>query len=270
MRIIRFINDAGVELVGTPVHDGIAEVLEGDLSSGFRSTGQESKVDRLLAPIMPSNLFGVGLNYREHAKHMGSAIPDAPPLFMKPTTAITNPGDPIPIPAMCQDGPEVDYECELAVVIGQTAFDVSPGDALDHVFGYTVANEVTARKLTTACRTRGKSFDGFCPLGPVIVTANEVSNPQDLRLRTILNGDLMQDGSTQDMIFSVAEIVSYLSQGTTLLPGTVIVTGTPAGAGFARTPPVFLMPGDLVEVEIDGIGRLSNPIKAPISVPVAA
>ena len=262
MEIIRFQNADGKSTLGTNFQNGVAERLDGNLFTGVRPSGQEEKVEHLLAPIIPPNLYGVGLNYREHAKQMGAKVPEVPPLFMKPTTTIANPGDPIPLPEMCQGRPEVDYECELAVVIGRSVRDVSPGDALDCVLGYTAANEITARTLAKECRTRGKSFDGFCPLGPALVTADEIGDPQSLDLKTFLNGKVMQDANTQDMIFGVAEIISYLSQGTTLLPGTIIVTGTPPGAGFARTPQVFLGDGDVVEVEIDHIGRLSNQVRA--------
>ncbi len=270
MRVIRFIDEAGQERLGANPQGNTAELLDGSIAEGLVPTGQSVKVRSLLAPIVPPNLYGVGMNYREHARQMGADIPEAPPLFMKPTTTIASPGAAIEVPAMCQTGPEVDYECELAVVIGREARNVGAGNALDYVFGYMVANEITARTLAKACRTRGKSFDGFCPLGPAIVTADEISDPQNLNLRTVLNGNVMQDGNTGDMIFSVADIISFLSQGTTLLPGTVIVTGTPPGAGFARTPPVFLMPGDVVDVEIDGIGRLTNTIKAAENIAVAA
>jgi 2-keto-4-pentenoate hydratase/2-oxohepta-3-ene-1,7-dioic acid hydratase in catechol pathway len=266
MRIVRFIDEAGSEYFGTDYHDGRAVVLDGEIYGELRPSGATASVQRLLAPIAPVNIFGIGLNYRAHAKETGAELPENPVVFMKPTTAISGPGDPILIPKCSVRGPEVDYEAELAVIIGRAARDVSREDALDCVLGYTVANDISARKWQKHGGAhqwiRGKSFDGFCPLGPVLVTRDEIPDPQSLSLTTILNGATMQQGSTDDMIFSVAELISYLSQDTTLLPGTLILTGTPPGVGFARKPPVFLMPGDEVSVEIAGIGRLNNPVQA--------
>jgi 2-keto-4-pentenoate hydratase/2-oxohepta-3-ene-1,7-dioic acid hydratase in catechol pathway len=192
-------------------------------------------------------------------------VPDAPVVFMKPTTALNHPGDPIRIPACCTSGPEVDYECELAVVLGRETRNVKEADALRSVYGYTCANDVSARRWQRNNGTqwvRGKSFDTFCPLGPVLVTAEEIPDPQTLTIKTILNGQVMQSHTTADMIFPVAKLISFLSQDTTLLPGTVILTGTPQGVGFARKPPVFLKPGDEVVIEIERIGRLVNPVAA--------
>ncbi|MBL0731940.1 MAG: fumarylacetoacetate hydrolase family protein, partial [Desulfosarcina sp.] len=156
-----------------------------------------------------------------------------------------------------------------AVVIGKTARNVSAGQALDYVLGYTIANDVSARRWQKNAGsmqwTRGKSFDTFCPLGPAIITADEIPDPQNLQIKCVLNDEVMQDAVTSDMIFSVAEIIAYLSEDTTLLPGTVILTGTPGGVGFVRKPPVYLKTGDEVEVTIEGIGRLVNPVTAPVS-----
>ena len=165
----------------------------------------------------------------------------------------------------CMEPPEVDYEVELAVVIGKTAKDVTAAEALGYVLGYTVANDVSARRWQGARGSgqwvRGKSFDTFCPLGPELVTADELVDPQNLRLTCVLNGQVMQDANTSDMIFPVTELISFLSTGTTLLPGTVILTGTPSGVGYTRKPPVFLMPGDTVDMTVEGIGTLSNPVE---------
>jgi 2-keto-4-pentenoate hydratase/2-oxohepta-3-ene-1,7-dioic acid hydratase in catechol pathway len=219
-----------------------------------------------LAPVEPVNLFGIGLNYRAHALETGAPIPEHPVVFMKPTTAVTDPGAPISLPASCVHGPEVDFEAELAVVVGRLARDVAESQALDYVLGYTCANDVSARRWQKhgggGQWVRGKSFDTFCPLGPVLVTAEEIPDPQLLSLRCWVNGRLMQAGRTGDMIFSVAQLISRLSRDTTLLPGTVILTGTPPGVGFARNPPVFLGDGDRVAVEVSGIGRLENPVEA--------
>ncbi len=260
MKIVRFIYANGQERIGKALSDETAELIDGDLFGAFETTGEQVRIGSLLAPVSPPNVYGIGLNYREHARNMGAEIPEFPPVFMKPTTTIAHPGEDILLPKLCTQGPEVDYECELAVVIGRRVRDISVADALKCVLGYTAANEVTARKWAKVSQIRGKSFDRFCPLGPAIVTADEIPDPQKLRLTTTLNGEVMQDGNTSDMIFSVAEIISFVSQDTTLLPGTVIVTGTPPGAGFARDPQVFLQDGDEVQVEIENIGKLSNPV----------
>ncbi|RMG91573.1 MAG: FAA hydrolase family protein [Candidatus Dadabacteria bacterium] len=261
MRIVRYEDPAGNVRYGREDPPGVVEVLEGDPFTGLRPTFRTADVQRFLAPIEPVNIYCVGLNYRAHAREAGLPIPEDPVIFMKPTTAVVGPDRPIRIPACCARGPEVDYEGELAVVIGRKARDVPEERALDFVLGYTVANDVSARrwqKHNGGQWIRGKSFDTFCPLGPAIVTRQEIPDPQCLRIRTALNGELVQDGTTDDMIFSVARIVSFLSRDTTLLPGTVILTGTPPGVGFARNPPLFLKPGDIVSVEIEGIGRLTN------------
>ncbi len=260
MKIVRFVDETGRVCLGRDPLSGTAELLDGHLFGELKPSGQRTRIGALLAPVSPPNIFGVGLNYREHARQSGAEIPEQPFIFMKPTTTIANPGDAILVPKCCTNGPEVDYECELAVVIGREARDVPTETALAYVFGYTAANEVTARKWAKVCRTKGKSFDRFCPLGPTLVTADEIPDPQSLRMTTTLNGTVMQDGSTADMIFSVAELVSYISQDATLLPGTIILTGTPPGAGFSRVPPCYLMPGDEVHVEIESIGRLSNSV----------
>lgn len=263
MRIIRFLDAEGTERLGVDGGTGEAEILEGELFGTLRATGRHVAVGKLLAPLRAVNIFCVGLNYRAHAEETGAPIPENPVIFMKPTTTVTHPGDPVRIPVCCDRGPEVDYECELAVVIGTKARDVSESSALSCVFGYTVANDVSARrwqKHTGGQWIRGKSFDTFCPLGPALVTQDAIPDPQALRLRTVLNGEEMQRGTTDDMIFSVARLVSFLSQDTTLLPGTVILTGTPPGVGFARNPPVFLKSGDEVTVEVEGIGALTNPV----------
>jgi 2-keto-4-pentenoate hydratase/2-oxohepta-3-ene-1,7-dioic acid hydratase in catechol pathway len=162
--------------------------------------------------------------------------------------------------------PEVDFELELAVVIGQAAKDVSAAEALDYVLGYTVANDVSARRWQggrgSGQWVRGKSFDTFCPLGPELVTTDELADPQNLNMNCVLDGRTMQDANTSDMIFPVSELISFLSTGTTLLPGTVILTGTPSGVGFTRKPPVFLMPGNTIDMTVEGIGTLSNPVES--------
>nr|VFK22227.1 MAG: 2-keto-4-pentenoate hydratase/2-oxohepta-3-ene-1,7-dioic acid hydratase (catechol pathway) [Candidatus Kentron sp. MB]VFK32620.1 MAG: 2-keto-4-pentenoate hydratase/2-oxohepta-3-ene-1,7-dioic acid hydratase (catechol pathway) [Candidatus Kentron sp. MB]VFK76001.1 MAG: 2-keto-4-pentenoate hydratase/2-oxohepta-3-ene-1,7-dioic acid hydratase (catechol pathway) [Candidatus Kentron sp. MB] len=265
MNIIRFLTENEDVRFGTDYRDGSAELLEGDISRGFDATGQRATVKRLLAPIAPANIYCIGLNYREHARETGSELPEYPIIFMKPTTAVIGHGDPIPLPKCCTRGPEVDFEGELAVVIGKTARDVKESEALEHVFGYTVANDISARKWQRNAGgkqwIRGKGFDGFCPLGPKLITADDIPDPQALAIRTWVNGEIMQENTTADMIFSVAEIISYLSEDTTLMPGTLILTGTPWGVGYVRKPPKYLSEGDQVTVEFEGIGTLTNPVR---------
>ena len=262
MRIIRFIDEAGKPRFGKDFANGEATLLEGDSITDLVETDQTCNVKKLLAPLVPSAIIGIGLNYHQHAKENGLEIPRYPVIFMKNPASLANPGDPIYLHPSCMQPPEVDYEAELAVVIGQAAKDVSTVEALGCVLGYTAANDVSARRWQgrrgAGQWVRGKSFDSFCPLGPELVTADELPDPQNLRLTCELNGQVMQDANTGDMIFPVAEIISFLSSGTTLLPGTVILTGTPGGVGFTRKPPVYLMPGDTVKVILEGIGTLSN------------
>ena len=225
-----------------------------------KPVGPRIPLDRveLLAPVRPPNVIAIGLNYRAHADEGGMTYPTAPVVFIKATSAVCGPCDNIVLPAMAPN--EVDYECEICIVIGRQAKNVSEKDALGHVLGYTCGNDVSARDCQIRLDrqwARGKSFDTFAPLGPWIETE---MNPDRARIRTLLNGTVMQDSHTSDMIFGCAKLVSYLSHCMTLLPGTVIMTGTPAGVGFTRKPPVFLRPGDVVEVAIDGIGTLRNQV----------
>jgi 2-keto-4-pentenoate hydratase/2-oxohepta-3-ene-1,7-dioic acid hydratase in catechol pathway len=270
MRLIRF-RCAGRVLKGRLNPDGTASPLldsaEGDphfpLESAFGP--ERLPVERLLAPLVPTDILGIGLNYREHAKEGKSESPPVPLLFIKAGNSLAAHGDVIPVPRLSE---QVDYEGELAVVIGRSAKDVPRAKALEYVLGYTIANDVTARdwqrdkNLGGGQFARGKSFDGFCPLGPWIVTADEIPDPNALWIKTWVNGTLMQDQGTADMIFDVPALIESLSSTMTLRPGAVILTGTPAGVGFARTPPVWLRPGDRVRVEIAGIGALENPVGA--------
>ncbi|MBA2479499.1 MAG: fumarylacetoacetate hydrolase family protein [Planctomycetes bacterium] len=258
MRLAKFRTTAGTIGHGIVEADAIA-VIAGDLLGNRQRTGERHALSdvRLLAPIIPPNLIAIGRNYLAHAQEGDADAPTAPIVFLKATTTITDPGAPIPIPSMAPD--EVDYEAELAVVIARTCRDVSEAQALDHVLGYTCANDVSARdcQRNDPQWARGKSFDGFCPLGPWIETDLD---PDRSRVRLTLNDAVMQDADTGLMIFSVRFLISYLSRCMTLLPGTVILTGTPAGCGFARKPPVWMKPGDRVTVAIAGIGELSNPV----------
>lgn len=266
MRIVRFVDGRGEARLGEDLGGGRARLLGGDLLAGLEAGGEEVEVARLLAPLEPRALLCIGLNYRDHAAETGAKLPDRPVLFMKNPAAVQHPGEPILLPRAMVDEPEVDYEIELAVVIGRAARGVRAARALDYVAGYTVANDVSARKLQKRGGggqwVRGKSVDTFCPLGPALVTPDEVPDPQALVLETRLNGQVMQRSSTAEMVFTVAELIADLSQEMTLLPGTVILTGTPAGVGFVRDPRVFLRPGDLVEMTIEGIGTLRSPVEA--------
>jgi 2,4-didehydro-3-deoxy-L-rhamnonate hydrolase len=217
----------------------------------------------LHAPIArPEKIVAIGLNYEDHAAETGAEIPDKPVVFTKYPNTIIGPGAPIRIPPLTE---QVDYEAELAVVIGRRAKNVSEAEALDYVFGYLNANDVSARDLQFSEGgqwTRSKSIDTFLPLGPYVATRDEIPDPQNLFIRAILNGETVQDGTTSRMIFSVAELVSFLSQGMTLEPGDVIITGTPPGVGMARDPQLWMKPGDEVSIEIEGLGTLTNPVEA--------
>ena len=267
MKIVRFVNDQNTIVLGCNYQDGSANLLEGDIYASYTDTGRRVPVKKLLSPVAPSNIMCIGLNYHEHAKETGLELPRYPTLFMKSLGSIAHPLDPIQIPLCCREKPEVDYEIELAAIIGKSAKNVSVDEALEYVAGYTVANDVSARrwqgKAGNGQWVRGKSFDTFCPIGPCLVTTDEISDPQNLKLECRLNGDVMQQANTSDMIFSVAQIISYLSQDTTLVTGTIILTGTPSGVGFIRKPPVYLKQGDLMELEIEKIGTLVNPVIEP-------
>jgi 2-keto-4-pentenoate hydratase/2-oxohepta-3-ene-1,7-dioic acid hydratase in catechol pathway len=207
---------------------------------------------------LPQKIVCVGLNYRDHAEEQGVALPERPLLFAKwPNTLLGN-GEPIRIPAISK---QVDYEAELGVVIGRRASGVTVADALNFVEGYVVANDVSGRDLQFADGqwVRGKSLDTFLPVGE-LVPASAVPDPQALPIRAILNGEVMQDSNTSNMIFGVADIVSFVSQAITLEPGDLIITGTPAGVGAFRDPPVWLKPGDEITIEIDGVGSISSPV----------
>lgn len=222
--------------------------------------------DAELIPIR--HIIGIGRNYAAHASEQGAKTTEYPMVFTKNPASATVHEAPVEIPAICRDPAtgrgEVDYEAELAVVIGTAARDVSITDALDHVLGYCCSNDISARwwqkQGSGGQFCRGKSFDTFCPLGPTLVPAADVPDPQALRVMLRLNGEVMQDEPTSHMMFPVASLISELSQGTTLMPGTVILTGTPSGVGMARNPQVWIKAGDVLEVDIEGIGVLRNTV----------
>ncbi|MGD9789539.1 MAG: fumarylacetoacetate hydrolase family protein [Phycisphaerales bacterium] len=214
-------------------------------------------------------ILGIGLNYAEHAREQGKGLPERPMVFTKSPMSASQHRDAIVVPKVCQDRPQVDFEAELAVILGPTPTrDVPKDQALSRVWAYANANDVSARwwqkEGSGGQFCRGKSFDTFCPIGPRLVPAREVKDPQDLRVVCRVNGETMQEGTTRDMIFDVATLIAELSRGTTLPPGTVIMTGTPSGVGFARKPPVFLNDGDTVEIEIGEpkvFGTLKNVVR---------
>jgi 2-keto-4-pentenoate hydratase/2-oxohepta-3-ene-1,7-dioic acid hydratase in catechol pathway len=263
MRIIRCLTEGNRVVHAVVQPDDSAHLLEGDLFDHPRPTARVVTIEKLLAPIEPPMIWCIGLNYKRHAQETGGKVPAQPILFAKGPNTLQHPGDPIELPRVAESV-EVDYECELAVVIGRRCKNVPKEQALDYVLGYTCANDVSARdwqiKRGGGQWCRGKTFDTFAPLGPALVTADEIPDPQALRIRTTLNGETMQDSNTNDMIFDVATLVSFLSESSTLLPGTVILTGTPEGVGMARKPPRWLQAGDQVTIAIDGIGDLSNPV----------
>lgn len=277
MKIVRYMADAGPALgrldgqVITPFRD-VADV-QALMAGGGQTAGPEVALDsvRLLAPIVPQrNVFCVGWNYLKHydeskGKREGQDVdlPARPTFFSKVPTTVAGPQDSLPLHEAYTA--KFDWEVELAVVIGKPGRDIAEADALNHVFGYTVANDLSARDLQRAHGAqwfKGKSLDATCPMGPVLVTADEIGDPQNLALACRVNGSLMQSGHTRNQIFSVARVIAELSEGLTLLPGDVILTGTPEGIGAARQPPVFLSDGDVVECEVEGIGTLRNVLRA--------
>ena len=265
MQIIRFESDNHKIYTGCNFDNDSASVIEGDIYNDFSDTGKRKIVKKILTPIPPSVIFCIGLNYRLHAKETGLELPKYPVVFMKNPGAATGHMDDIEIPVSCVKIPEVDYEAELAVVIKKNAKNVLPENALDYVLGYTCANDISARRWQKHGGgkqwIKGKSFDTFCPFGPWIITPDEISDPGNLDIECVLNGNSMQKSNTSDMIFSVAQIISYLSESTTLVKGTIILTGTPSGVGFTRKPPVYLAPGDVLETKIEKIGVLKNHVR---------
>ena len=247
---------------GQPALDAARALLEGTPAA---DTVHPLADVTLHAPLRPGKIIGIGLNYVEHVAEShrtldtAQELPDRPVLFSKPSTAVTGPGQPI-----LHNGDltaQLDWECELAVVIGRTAFRVSQEDAWDHIFGYSIMNDISARDQ----RRSGQWFfskgqDSYAPFGPAVVTPDELGDPTDLKLSLQVNGETMQDSSTRHMLFRIPQLIADISSGVTLEPGDVISTGSPSGVGAGRVPPVFLRPGDLVEATIEGIGTLANPV----------
>lgn len=275
MRLVRFeakgqigvgLRDAD-RVFPTPFHDMLALIQAGE--PGLTSVRQAAKEAqplseyRLLTPLpAPSKLLFSGVNYRSHMQENPSAtLPTYPQFFAKLPSAVIGPDKPILLPT---PQTQVDYEVELAVVIGKPTHAVSQQQAMEYVFGYTIVNDVSARDVQFKDNqiTLGKGFDTFCPLGPEIVLPDEIPDPSQLHVASYVNGECMQSSATADMLFSVAELISFVSTHLTLLPGDIVTTGTPAGVGCFRNPPVYLKPGDVVAVEVDCIGRLTNPVEA--------
>lgn len=257
MRLVRFKRADGVVHYGT-LEEGAIRGLSGPLE------GQDVRPEEIeiLPSVDPPNILCIGLNYRKHADESGHAYPERPVVFSKPTTSLIGPDKNIVLPAAAPE--HVDYEAELAIVIGKPMKNVSEAEALDCVLGYTCANDVSARDVQfnqDTQWTRSKSYDTFCPLGPCVQTQMD---PDDAAIISRVNGQVMQSSRTSDMIFNCRQMLSFLSHQMTLLPGTVVLTGTPEGVGFARKPPVFLRPGDVVEIEIENIGILRNTVQPEI------
>ena len=265
MKIVRFVDEQNVVRYGSQLEDGSVKRIEGDVFAACNVTDEPVEVKKLLAPVEPRAFLAIGANYRAHIEESGKAkMPEYPILFMKSPGAVQNPGDPIFLPRALRSD-KVDFECELALIIGKTCKNATKANALDYVLGYTCTNDVSARDWQADFGggqwCRGKTFDTFAPLGPCLVTTDEIPNPNSLRIKTILNGEVMQDANTNDMLLDVPTLIEFLSGSTTLLPGTVIATGTPQGVGMARTPPRWLKEGDTITVEIEGIGALTNPVE---------
>jgi acylpyruvate hydrolase len=239
--------------------------LEQALAGAPAEAGIDLAAIRLKSPLpLPGKIICIGQNYLEHAKEAGASKSSYPIIFAKYANAVIGPGEPIVIPCAVL---KPDYEGELAVVIGRRGRNIPEAQALDYVAGYMPLNDVSARdwQNRTSQWVLGKTCDTFCPMGPALVTADEVPDPQDLHLRTVINGEVLQSGYTGDMIFSVAFLIADMSRVMTLEPGDVIATGTPPGIGAARIPPRWLRPGDVVRIEIDGVGVLENPVVAEAS-----
>ncbi|SDT09249.1 2-keto-4-pentenoate hydratase/2-oxohepta-3-ene-1,7-dioic acid hydratase (catechol pathway) [Streptomyces sp. TLI_053] len=251
----------GLVAAGEPALAAVRDLLDGAGPAHLRPLAEVA----LRAPLRPGKIVGVGLNYVEHVAESHRTLdterelPDRPVLFSKPSTAVTGPGQPILHNAELTE--QLDWECELAVVIGTPALRVAEADALRHVFGYSIVNDISARDQ----RRSGQWFfskgqDSYAPFGPVVVTADEIPDPQRLDLSLRVNGELRQDSNTRHMLFGIARLISDISSGVTLEPGDVIATGSPSGVGAGMVPPRFLRPGDLVEATVEGIGTLANPV----------
>jgi len=245
-----------------------AKIIQGQIFGKHDVTDQVADIRLLLAPLANEDVKTVrclGLNYEQHAKESNMPIPKYPVLFYKPITSLTGPTDPIPVHPLAQEGTGLDYECELVAIIGKACADVPESKALDYVLGYAVGNDVSHREWQLQRGggqwALGKGFDGWAPYGPGIVSNKLIKDPQGLKITTKVNGQIVQESNTRDMIFGVAKTIAFLSQGTTLLPGDVIFTGTPQGVGMGRKPQLWLKDGDVVEVALEAVGTCTNKVE---------
>ncbi|KAH7326517.1 fumarylacetoacetate hydrolase [Stachybotrys elegans] len=275
-RLVRFLAKDGQTYYGDAIlPSGVSDISEaqqariitGDIFGKHEVSDQVADIRLLLSPLAPADigtLRCLGLNYALHAKESGLPEPQYPVLFYKPSTAVAGPTDPIPVPTIAQEGSGLDYECELVIVIGKRCTNVSEAEALDYVLGYAVGNDMSHRdwqiKRGGGQWSIGKGFDGWAPFGPGIVSTKLIKDPQALRIWTKLNGETVQDGHTSDMIFKAKKMISFLSQGVTLMPGDLIFTGTPSGVGMGRNPPLWLKDGDVVEVGLEQVGTCTNKV----------
>ena len=264
MKIIRFIPKGDIDpIYGALKNNNTAELIEGDIFGDYKVSGGTIEIEKLLAPVTPPLILAIGLNFADHAAEFDLPIPDYPVLFMKIPTAVQNPGDPIEIPTHLASH-QVDYEAELVVILKKECKNATPENAMDYVLGYTCGNDVSARDwqkdFGEGQWCRGKSFTTFAPMGPCLVTPEDIPDPQNLKLTAKVNEELRQSSTTANHIFSVRDLIVFLSGSTTLPAGTAIFTGTPSGAGLARTPQVYLKEGDEVTIEIEAIGKLTNPV----------
>ena len=275
MKLISFSTDAGETHPGILFdetntildlsHSGFKDTL-GVISREFIATVDAEKIPleevRLRAPIAnPPRIFAIGLNYRDHAKESGMEIPTTPVVFFKLPTAIIGPGEPIVLP---KNSTQPDYEAEFAFVIGKGGYRIAASDWRDHVYGYTIVNDVSARDVQFASTqwSMSKCFPTFCPLGPAIVTADEIADPHALDISLSIDGEVLQHSNTRELVFKIPELIEYLSSITPLLPGDIVSTGTPPGVGLGRNPKRWLKPGETVTITIEGLGSLTNPVAA--------
>eukprot|EP01064_Diplonema_japonicum_P006652 TRINITY_DN14498_c1_g2_i1.p1 TRINITY_DN14498_c1_g2~~TRINITY_DN14498_c1_g2_i1.p1 ORF type:complete len:281 (+),score=68.15 TRINITY_DN14498_c1_g2_i1:49-891(+) len=270
-RVIRFMSKGKVYLGEEPKKGArAAEVLQGHIFGQLSKTGEVRHIDRVLSPLVPREIYCIGLNYMKHymesAKGRGIELPEKPAVFMKSIGSLNDPESPVWMPQL-EHGQSLDYEVELAFVIGKICKNVKKEDALKYVLGYMVSNDVTSRHWQKNAGAgqwvKGKSFDTFSPMGPSLVMASAIPDPQALKVTTRVNGETRQDSNTKDMIFTVAEIIEWLSTDMTLHPGTVVMTGTPEGVAAGMAVPRWLKPGDLVECEIEKLGTLRNFVMTP-------
>src|SRR5579859_4034654 len=264
MKLIRYLDPAGKIQYAAEQPGGSFLRLDGDPFGTSRLTQESASIAQILAPVVPVQIWCIGQNYRRHADEVGMSSGDFPVVFAKGANTLQGPDAPISVPTHAGTD-ELDYEGELVVVIGKACKDVSRARALDFVAGYTCGNDVSARdwqlKKGGSQWCRGKSFDTFAPIGPCLITPESLADPSGLAIKTTVNGRVLQDGNTRDMVRDVPALIEFLSQSTTLLPGTAIFTGTPHGVGMAQNPPLWLKDGDVVSVTIEKIGTLTNTVR---------